>query len=91
MPRARPAQRGGGRGRDVEHLVVGMEGGEVQGHVGAEFLARSIRVRALISASESFRPGMSRVVISNQVFVSTHEVDQRVQHGLQVAGAVSFQ
>ena len=48
---ARPRQRRRRRRRDVAHLEVGMERGEVQRHVGAEVLGDPARSSASISAS----------------------------------------
>src|SRR4051795_3478211 len=64
-----PRQCLGRRRRDVQHLVVGVKRREMQWHVGAEVVADPAH-SAAISASLSFCPGMSNVVISTHTSVS---------------------
>jgi len=52
-------------GRLVAELEIGMEGGEVEGDVGARWARGSIR-RACGFGGMSFEGGMMRLVISNQ-------------------------
>ena len=59
---------------------------EVQRHVRPEFFDDPF-VSASSSASESFSPGISSVVISNQTCVSCLRYTSSVEHRLQVAGA----
>ena len=59
----------------------------MQRHVGAELVGTIHALIASISASESFFPGISSFVISNQTSVSCFELDERVEHRLQVRAA----
>ena len=56
--------------RDVEHLEVGMERGEVQRDVGAEVLDDPARHRVELLVGCRCWPGISSVVISTQTSVS---------------------
>ena len=67
--RSRPLQRRRRRRRDLQHVIVGMEGGEMQRRPALSSFATH-RVSASISSSESFSPGMRSVVISVHTPVS---------------------
>jgi hypothetical protein len=70
MAMSRARVRVSGRGvRFVEHLPVGVEGGEMERHVDAEVLADPRTPRRSRRWSR-FRPGINKVVISNQTLVS---------------------
>ena len=86
---ARSHARGSGsrrRGRHVHHLVVGVEGREVERHVGAEVLHEPGAER-LDLAGASLWPGIRSVVTSSQTVGLVPEVDQRVEHRLERARA----
>ena len=84
LPRAR-AKRLRRCARLVRHLPVGVEGREVQRDVGPSSITH--RLSASISAGESFSPGISRVVISNQTSVSCLRYSSGLEHGRELAGA----
>ena len=58
----------GGGARVLSHLTIRMKGCEVHRHVRPELLDDPL-LMASISCSESFSPGISSVVISNQTLV----------------------
>src|SRR6185503_8390500 len=67
--RARPHERGRRRGPDVGHLQSGWKAVKCSGTSGPRWLRTHLH-SASISASESFLPGISSVVISVQTPVS---------------------
>ena len=75
----------GRRGGLVPHAEVGMKGREVQRHIRRRSWSRIQSHIRRISSSESFSPGMTRFVISNQTFVSLRQPLERVEHGLEGA------
>ena len=57
------------------------------GTSGTEMFHHPVGISASISAAESFSPGISSVVISSQTSVSCFEVDERFEHGRELARA----
>ena len=84
--RARPRERGRRRPRQVGHLVVGMEGGEMQRHVGPELardpaaLGLDLGVAVVLARDEQRRDLGPHVGL-------VHQIDERVEDRLQVRTA----
>jgi hypothetical protein len=75
------------RGVDVSHLVVGMKRGEVQRHIRAEFFHDPAALRAEFLVGIIFARNQQRGDFEPHAgFV--FQIHQRVEHGLQVCGAL---